>query len=290
MLDPMHNKPINVLKLNATGDCLASGGDDCRISLWDLSGVRLNREPVWSAHVPEHGAICSCVWVSPQKGRTSTFLVFGCVDGSIHVYRQVKGSGLGFAFVVRTHLHTGAVEDLAFDPSHNRLASAGDCRLLLWSFGRQGALSHIAETSPRKSIARSVCFLNSGSTVLVSFLQSHEVLMYDVNPWREKGYYFLPTRIGYAALGCSQCTLLVSNLATGIDVYDLPPSSPIRMFRHAVRKNVPILLAAALDDSIVLAGSDDGTVRVFDQRTGSLVTALHHSPIGTLVQVAMQSL
>lgn len=83
---------------------------------------------------------------------------------------------------------------------------------------------------------------------------------------------------GYASLGVTQRTLLVSNLATGIDLYDFPPSKPIRVFRHIIRKNVPLAVISAMEDTLAIAGSDDGCVRVFDQRTGSLISTLPHGP------------
>ncbi|KAJ3551974.1 hypothetical protein NP233_g12978 [Leucocoprinus birnbaumii] len=280
-------KPATETMEAPAGDRLASGGDDCQISVWNIGAVEARGlDPAWTAHVPEHGAVCSCTWASLSTGRGPFFLIFSCVDGSIHVYRQVDGGV--FEFVLKTISHTGAIEDLAFDPIHNRLASVGDSRLILWNVGPQGALTQFIETQPSESTARSVCFLDAGTAVLVSFLHSREVIIYNIDPWRRKGYYTLPTRIGFAALGCLQRTLLVSNLATGIDVYDLPPlkdSKPIRMFRHVIRKNVPLLVVSALGDSLAFAGSDDGSVRVFDQQTGSLITTLRHGPIGTLVQV-----
>ncbi|KAJ3560240.1 hypothetical protein NP233_g10969 [Leucocoprinus birnbaumii] len=129
------------------------------------------------------------------------------------------------------------------------------------------------------------CRCNSFVSSYPQDLMVPDSLIYDIEPWRVRGHYILPTKIGYAAVGCAKRTLLVSNLATGIDVYDLPPSNPIQMFCHVVRKNVPIIVASALDDSIAFAGSDDGNVRVFDQQTGVLATILHHGPIGTIVQI-----
>ncbi|KAJ3563725.1 hypothetical protein NP233_g8757 [Leucocoprinus birnbaumii] len=258
-----HNGPINTLKLNAAADRLISGGDDCKIAVWDLRAEKLELQPTWSAHVPEHGAISSCIWVSPRGGRSS-FLIFGCVDGSIHIYQQLESGE--YSFVSKTLSHNGAVEDLAFDDIHSRLASISDSRLL-WNFGLQ---DH--------------CNTTSGVHCLFSLLPGVG-LIYDIDPWRLRGYYILPTRIGYATIGCSGRTLLVSNLVTGIDVYDLPPSDPIRMFRHTVRKNVSLFVTSVLRDSLAVAGSDDGMVRVLIQRTGLLVTTLHHGSIGTLVQI-----
>ncbi|KAF5348274.1 hypothetical protein D9756_010448 [Leucocoprinus leucothites] len=259
-----HTKPINTLKLSADGIRLMSRGNDCKLIIWNLQA----KESLLDLE-------CG--------GSLSPFIIFGCADGSIHVYRRENERD--YAFVTKILAHTSAVQDLAFNPTHNRLASVGDSRLIVWSLSLHGTLTQIVATSPRDSVARSVCFLESGVSVLVSFLQSHEVLIYDLDPWKMRGYYVLPTRIGYAAIGCMGRTLLVSNLTTGIDVYDLPPTKPIRMFRHVIRKNVPLLMTSALGDAVAIAGSDDGTIRVFDQRTGSLMTTLHHAAIGTLVQV-----
>ncbi|KAF5347120.1 hypothetical protein D9756_010945 [Leucocoprinus leucothites] len=257
-----HTKPINTLKLSADGIRLMSGGNDCKIIIW-------NHQAQKSLLDLECG------------GSLSPFIIFGCVDSSIHVYQWENKRD--YAFVMKILAYTSAVQDLAFIPTHNRLMSVGDSQLIVWSLSLHGMLTQIIATSPWDSVACSVCFLKSSVSMLVSFLQSHEVLIYDLDPWKIRGYYVLPTRIGYTAIGCMGWMLLISNLTTGIDVYDLPPTKPIWMFYHVIHKNMPLLVTLALGDMVAIAGSDDGTIHVFDQRTGSLMTTLHHAAIGTLV-------
>lgn len=122
---------------------------------------------------------------------SSLCFAFGCTDGSLHVYRQTSTGE--YSFASKTNGHSGAVEDLAFDPTYNRLASAGGSQLVIWNINPQGSaaqscispvltycsisgqLVKMAIAPPRDSTARSVKFCESGMSVLVAFLQSHEM-------------------------------------------------------------------------------------------------------------------
>ncbi|KXN83442.1 hypothetical protein AN958_01436, partial [Leucoagaricus sp. SymC.cos] len=284
-----HTRPINVSKLSADGLHLMSGGDDCKVCVWNLCDCGRN-EPQWSAHIPDHSAVCSSTWalfIGTSRDTAFLFLIIGCADGLIHIYCQADESN--YAFMTKVSTHSDMVEDLTFNPYHSHLASIGGGQLIMWNITSKGALSQGVVVPPRDSTPQSVRFLEYGASIIVLFLQSHEFasktcltlfcrFVYNVEPWAMNGNYILPTRIGHAAVGCTQRTVLVSNLSTGVDVYNFLPMKPIKVLHHLICHNVSLLAVAALSDAIAIVGSDDGTVHVFDQRTGSLVTTLHHSP------------
>ena len=81
---------------------------------------------------------------------------------------------------------------------------------------------------------------------------------------------------GYATLSADERLLFTSNLKDGIDTYSIPPIQHIRSLPHSIHRNVPLTLYSALDGALMLAGSDDGSPRVFDQRIGSLAQSLPH--------------
>lgn len=98
----------------------------------------------------------------------------------------------------------------------------------------------------------------------------------------------IPTKVnvhlicsGYATFSTDQRSILVSNLVNGVDAYVISAMSPVlqhaRSFPHPIRCNVPLLVTSALQGAWVIGGSDDGTVRIFDQRSGDLVKCLQHA-------------
>ena len=105
---------------------------------------------------------------------------------------------------------------------------------------------------------------------------------------RSDGYIFMHWRrhvvfSGYATFSQDQRTLLISNLVNGIDSYAIAGVSPglspalVQSFRHPIRTNVPLQVTSAMQGNWVISGSDDGSVRIFDQRSGELLKSLHHS-------------
>ena len=51
----------------------------------------------------------------------------------------------------------------------------------------------------------------------------------------------------------------------------------VQSFRHPIRTNVPLQVTSAMQGNWVISGSDDGSVRIFDQRSGELLKSLRHS-------------
>jgi WD40 repeat protein len=81
---------------------------------------------------------------------------------------------------------------------------------------------------------------------------------------------------GYASLSADERLLLTSNLKNAIDVYSIPPSQHIQSLPHPVHRNVPLMVCSVLDGALTLAGSDDGSPRIFDQRIGTVIQSLPH--------------
>ena len=81
---------------------------------------------------------------------------------------------------------------------------------------------------------------------------------------------------GHATLSADERMLIVSNLQDGVDTYSMPPVQPLRSFKHAISENVPLQVHSALQGALTLSGSDDGTVRLFEQRTGQVSELLPH--------------
>ncbi|RDB29242.1 Vegetative incompatibility protein HET-E-1 [Hypsizygus marmoreus] len=268
-----HTKPVNSLAVSGNGAFLLSGADDASIVIWSLESGEVYQKIL----TPFHGPTSIVAWTPMSDDSPTGNFAFGSADGSISVYQQGRGGGQTFDFASLTTAHGGPIEDLAFDPYLRRLASVGSGGLKIWDMDMTGQITLLRTTPPRPFILRSAAFFDRGKSIVVCYLESHEIVAYEIDPWSMKWSHQLPTRIGNAALSVDERTLIVSNLKDGIDTYSLPPRQPLRSFRHSISCNVPLSVCSTLDGALILAGSDDGYPRIYDQRLGTLSQTLPHS-------------
>lgn len=102
-----HTVSVNAVALSSDGDRLLSGGkskslpsghldthncigDDADIVVWDI----LTGEKVQVIRCAFHGPIGALAWI-PQKPGLAPGFIFGCADGSIHLYQRVESSVCG---------------------------------------------------------------------------------------------------------------------------------------------------------------------------------------------------
>lgn len=86
---------------------------------------------------------------------------------------------------------------------------------------------------------------------------------------------------GYATISPDQQTLLVANLFNGIDSYSVSWNGPIitrrQTYAQTFHKAIIVLVSFALQGQWIISGSDNGTVQIFDQRSGGLIKCLRHA-------------
>ncbi|RDB30173.1 hypothetical protein Hypma_012338 [Hypsizygus marmoreus] len=194
-----------------------------------------------------------------------------------------------FDFASLTSTYGEAVEGLAFDPYHRRLAGVGAGCLNVYDMDINSQLMLLQTTPKRPFIPQNVAFFDSGKNVVVCFLESHKTIAYKVDPWSIKWLHQLPTHIGNASLSIDKCTLIVSNLKDGIDTYFLPPCQLLRSFCHPISCNILLSVCSTQDGTLMLAGSDDGSPCLFDLRLGMLTQTLPHSHSGLVQAVTAYS-
>ncbi|KLO04064.1 WD40 repeat-like protein, partial [Schizopora paradoxa] len=128
-----HSAGVECLAISSDGRLLVSGDDAAYVFIWNLSTGEL----VQSIHNPFNGAISAVVWVH-LRDSTDPCFVFGCADGSLHLYRRRHATAM-FEFVsVNCEGHSGAIEDLSFDNVHHRLASVGGGHPQVWKLSQTG--------------------------------------------------------------------------------------------------------------------------------------------------------
>ncbi|KLO04592.1 WD40 repeat-like protein, partial [Schizopora paradoxa] len=268
-----HTAGVECLAISPDGRMLVSGDDAACVLLWNLA----TGERVQTISCPFNGAISAVIWVQLRESNDLCF-VFGCADGSLHLYRRY-GSKTTFEFVfVIGEAHQGPVEDLAFDALHHRVASVGGGHPQVWKLSSQGILDPLVQSPPQSNkIARNISFFEGGCNVLVSYLESHEISCFTIEPWNLKWTRSVASRIGFSTLcGSNGVTMFISNLVDGIDEYRLPDLEKIKAFPHAIKSNFPLRVVTAFREGWLVSGGDSGFARLFDRRTGRLLQLLEH--------------
>ncbi|KAG1766211.1 WD40-repeat-containing domain protein, partial [Suillus occidentalis] len=166
-----HTKAVNVLAVSRHGALLLREswiGNDSRIVVWNL----VSGEMIQEIFTPAAGYISAITWMDGDDGGETTF-AFGASDGNIQVYERSND----VSHRSTTMSHSGAVESLAWDPVHRRLASAAGGRPHLWTLTQDKSLAIIiiSQTEKQPYIARTVHFYDNGASLLVSFLESGEM-------------------------------------------------------------------------------------------------------------------
>ncbi|KAH9928230.1 WD40-repeat-containing domain protein [Amylocystis lapponica] len=243
-----HKKAINALTPSQDGTVLLSGGDDAILRIWNLESGELMQE--MSCYF--HGPIGAITWVDLGEGLDKAF-VFGCGDGTLHVYaRDDKTGTFQFQFLISGH--GDHVEDVKFDARHGRITP---------------------ELQP--FMARAVRFCDDGSSIVIFYVESHEVRCFSIEPKGLKWSKKLPTH-----LSSDEKMLWVTNPITGLDQYRFPSMERMRNFPYTIVRNYP--MQVALHGAYAVIGGDDGSVHMFDTTNYHSVEKLAHGKAGSLVQ------
>ncbi|KAF9004246.1 hypothetical protein BDQ17DRAFT_1424692 [Cyathus striatus] len=150
----------------------------------------------------------------------------------------------------------------------------GPVSAAVWMPELEGDLKEYARTPSQNHTICSISFHDDGKQILLSVLKIHELINYQVNPWTPQWSHHLRSRIGHAIIS-SKKEIHVSNLFNGVNTYSLPPSKPLKTYEHPISRNFLMQLACALDGSLVIVGSDDGSPHVFS-RFKSMQSCLPH--------------
>ncbi|KAJ3551603.1 hypothetical protein NP233_g13052 [Leucocoprinus birnbaumii] len=267
-----HTRAINALKFSRDCSKLLSGGDDASVVVWDLkssAGYQVIR-------VPLHGPVSAIAWTCLRQFELSTAFVFGCADGTLFLCEKDTA---------RPH-HTqqsfnAPIEDLAFDSGHHRLASVSREGVKIFEMDEQGNFAELAsEPFEERLLPRGVVFVEEGKQIIVGFMESHELRVFNVNPWKFERSTRVSNQIGHLAISSSGEELVMSDLEKGLSLHTLPLENvPVQTATMSFRRKVThrgIPLLVSMDDQIIVGGTDNGMVEVFDKSQSGLPHTLDH--------------
>ncbi|KAF6746055.1 hypothetical protein DFP72DRAFT_855699 [Ephemerocybe angulata] len=215
-------------------------GDDGKIIIWDVRG----EIQLFSTFTQGFGSISSATWIQGEKTPPDQdHLMFAVGTSGGRVYIFAWDPSVSQFRITDWKDHNNLIDDLAYDLVHKRLAtaSAGEVRLRR---GLQSA-AFSSWTKGRRS----------------SFVPERIMGSYQINPWRLKWEKAIPSRIGYACI-VSDNHLAVTNLVSGVDVYNLPPRGPVKHQPMPTLQNQVIQVACT--SKILAVGSEDGNVTLWD--------------------------
>ncbi|KAG2341222.1 WD40 repeat-like protein, partial [Suillus weaverae] len=277
-----HTKAVNILAVNVHGTLLLTGGNDSQIVVWSLVSGEMMQE----IFTPAAGYISAITWMHGNDHSEMSF-AFGASDGNIQVYERSNDEL--FEFQSMTISHSSAVESLAWDPVHQRLASAGSGRPHVWKFTSDKTLILITlQLEKQPYVARTVHFYDNGASLLVSFLESGEIFCYSIEPWDLKWRKKVQGRIGNAIIDGN--FLLMSNLKDRVDKYAIPTLQHVQSYSHVILRNVPLQISVAREAGLLFVGGDDGFACAFDYNTGAYRGQLTHGNQGDQIIPVMVSL
>ncbi|KAI6027711.1 hypothetical protein PISMIDRAFT_63300, partial [Pisolithus microcarpus 441] len=130
-------------------------------------------------------------------------------------------------------------------------------------------------------LARSCHFFNNGKSLMVCFLDSKEVIAWDVGSWTWIWCHKLVTRIGSTAYHNMTQSLLVWNLHDGVDVYCIC-DSPTEQLLHVQKLCIKMwdlhICGVQFDmtGSTVIVGGDNREVSVWNVESAKPIQVLSH--------------
>ncbi|TEB39422.1 WD40 repeat-like protein [Coprinellus micaceus] len=280
-----HSQAINVALFSSDGSFLLTGGDDGVLNFWDIRNGCLHQ----TIPVPFHGPVLSAAWTYSHDLKRVTGVLFGCSNGTVQYYRK-HASEFVFVTIELTSSLPGGVEEIAFDAHHSRVATANGGVVKLWHLSPDGVLTELHTSDNEDSMISSLFFCEGGEQLVVCYLESHNVVSFQAENWALNWSHKLPRRIGSAS-GLPNGTLAVTNLASGLDVFNFPPTQILHTYSHQVAQNVRLQIATLCNGELLVVGSDDGKPRVVNRASGNgFDRALDHgmgivSTVGSLQQL-----
>jgi WD40 repeat protein len=250
-----HKGFVRSVAFSPDGRLILTSGYEGRARLWDASTGHLVRE----LRGPDHSALADAVF-SPDGSHVAA----AGNDGTVRVWETATGDSIGIAV---GHLYQ--VTHVAFDPSGAFVISgSSDGTAKVWSI--EGRLTSLL--SGHRGPLTTVAFSPDGNAVLTA---SEDGTVRVWNPWSEP-------QLAIKAKVAHPTALAVTHEGREVDVTGGPLFHTFRVVGSGLKAG-PILkggigartLALSPDGRVKAVGGSDGSIELFDARTGKTLHRLH---------------
>ncbi|KAH7917530.1 WD40 repeat-like protein [Leucogyrophana mollusca] len=274
-----HTRLLNSLAFSEDCHLLASGADDGHVFIWSvISGERLEDLST------KEGPVTVLRWFCDNQMPDARFIVVGTASGTIQLWKRQTA---------RFTESDTEIQDIAVQEVSKLLAVASRGRVSLLKVDTRAAFPFkrilsdpLVPLPPKKALARAVHFYNSGKFLMVGFLDSKEIVAWEVSSWKELWRWKLSTRIGDTAWSPETNLLLVWNLVDGIDTYHIG-EHPVWVHKFPVRikRNVVKQVELGRHGQMAISGSDSSEIFLWNVQTGAQEHILIHGSESDLVQI-----
>ncbi|KAI6124701.1 WD40-repeat-containing domain protein [Pisolithus croceorrhizus] len=279
-----HSESVTCLAFSPLGDCLASGGEDGNLIVWDPTmGTLLHRVLV-------SGSITSMAW-DPDDSKRRLFV--GTAKGTIYTINNFSGPEQGLDSNVLTGVEA-PVYAIAIDAYSGVIAlgMGSEVHLAKWVAPSHYAtfkilppppeLPNTSQDTDKRVRVRALAFGEGGYHLLATYL-SHGIICWDLShPHIQLLWTTVPMHshrlIGHSLLSPDEQALLISNLSDGMDLYKIRHCHPYRRFKYISDsgENFPVQVTFLHDGRAAACGSTDGNVTVWDIANEDQIQVLPH--------------
>jgi WD40 repeat protein/serine/threonine protein kinase len=270
-----HTAKVSSVSFNGDGTRLATSSDDGSVKVWDISS---HAGGEWMT-VAGLGAVA----FSPD-GR---LLATGTEEGNLVVYDATSGQA---QTLVRSP--TGPTNSIVFDPMGSKIASAGSNGTFWLSDAATGKELWRAPERPFDSWVSEAVFSPDGRIVATAaFANDDPVDLWDAETGdhiRTLPYYEDDANASHAVTFSADGRFVAGSSYTFVRVWSLADDSYVQ-----IPVGVVNTLAFSPDGDVLASGASDGTLRLWNPRTGrelvfvspnlGEVTGVAFSPDGTTI-------
>ncbi|KAI8969517.1 WD40-repeat-containing domain protein [Trametes punicea] len=224
-----HVGGVSAIAFSPFGTYIATAGiDDCIVYIWHVDGHKL-------LHTLKFSSAILCFQWFPDSEHGLLFGTRGGLISSATLGPKLLSSKGFWA-------HRYPIEHLAMHGHY--LASGANCEVVVWRRRPDiGNWDHVCDLRPppksslnedSEVLVTSIQWIKSGprSSLLVVAYMFHGVSVYDGVSWEPLRSIPVPGLIGHASVSPDGAHIVISNMVSGFDMYDLATQATVRSFRH----------------------------------------------------------
>ncbi|KIJ65077.1 hypothetical protein HYDPIDRAFT_27805 [Hydnomerulius pinastri MD-312] len=281
---------VHALAISNDGDFLASGGKD-GIKLWNIK----SRKELTCSNHESYGAVSCATWMKTKHGAMSETLCYGTGLGYLIFLRpnpvdknfqEICARRLGSGFEI-----TCVAWDMTWSEAGSRIAvGMRDNVVQVLLLNANSQLQPVFAGRLENTVPKSITFVPRGSVYIFGLYDGNIIKMNAIDG-AILSEHCCDSVIGCAAVSPKKELAVIDNATNGFTLYRLDSGKPLRTFvTDPPSVPVPKQVAFGEESKVVIGGSDNGFVYIFERRTGQLLEKLPHSKTGLVQTISVRDI